>query len=102
MPVNKNVALYTMKQSFALVGTLVIFSVLLVVLMWAPFTYPMPAGQVVKYALIGAGLGLVFYLIAIRKSTRRRRSRTIGATPRATVGKAKKTGRAHSHKTETL
>jgi hypothetical protein len=62
-----------MKQSLTLFGTVAICSVLFVVLMWAPFTYSLTVGQIVKYALIGAGLGLIFYFVAIKKAVGRRR-----------------------------
>ncbi len=63
-----------MKQSYTLIASVIICSVLFVLLMWAPFTFSLTVGQVIKYALIGAGMGLVFYVVALRKAVSRSRA----------------------------
>lgn len=82
-----------MKQSLTLFVTVAICSALFVVLMWVPFTYPLTASQVIKYALIGAVLGLVFYLVGIKKTATRRR---VTRKPQPHKGASKKPTRARA------
>jgi hypothetical protein len=70
---SESVASHDMKQTISVIATVAICSALFVILMWAPFTYSLTAGQIVKYALIGAALGLVFYFVAIKKAVTRRK-----------------------------
>jgi hypothetical protein len=60
-----------MKQSFALIASMIVCSALVVALAWAPFNYTMSADKLVKNILIGAALGLVFYFLALHKKTKR-------------------------------
>jgi hypothetical protein len=63
-----------MKQSFALIASILVCSALIVILAWAPFNYPMATDKIIKNILIGAALGLVFYFLALHKKVRRKKT----------------------------
>jgi uncharacterized membrane protein YccC len=81
-----------MKQSFALIASMLVCSALIVILAWAPFNYSMSTDKIVKNVLIGAALGLVFYFLALHKKVRRRKP----ASKPVQHNTAKKKAKAHA------
>jgi hypothetical protein len=64
-----------MKQNLTVIGIAAFCSLLFIILMWAPFTSPLTINQVIKYAAIGAILGLVFYYVGLRKTVKKKKAR---------------------------